>query len=90
MTLQFSKCQDAELARMEFFKAVLQKTQGILDLTKTNRYVRKYVFKCTFSSGCCEPLWTSLIGIGRGGGGGGVTRPPTLPTVYIMNFIAVL
>ena len=37
MTVQFSKCQEAELARMEFFKAIFVKMQGILDLTKTDR-----------------------------------------------------
>ena len=39
MTVQFSKCQEAELARMEFFKAIFFKMQGILDLTKTDRQV---------------------------------------------------
>ena len=36
---------------------------------------------------CCV-----LIGVGSGGGRGGDSPPPppTLPTVYIMNFIAVL
>ena len=38
MTAQFSKCQEAELSRMEFFKAVFTKFEGILDLTSTNRY----------------------------------------------------
>lgn len=39
MTSQFSKCQEAELSRMEFFKAVFKKLESILDLTNTNRSV---------------------------------------------------
>ena len=39
MTIQFTKCQEAELARMEFFKAIFFKMEAILDLTKTNRQV---------------------------------------------------
>ena len=37
MTVQFSKCQEAELARMEFFKAIFCKLERILDVTDTDR-----------------------------------------------------
>ena len=39
MTIHFSKCQEAEMTRMEFFKTTFYKLEEILNITKTNRQV---------------------------------------------------
>ncbi len=68
MTVQFSKCQEAELARMEFFKVIFFKMQGILDLTKTDRSVciseiilllRKYIVKIIIAWGL--PYYLKIV-----------------------------